>query len=118
MFGILGPAVAHAQEAAPPGSNSMFTMILMFGMIALVWWFIMFRPQQKREKERQAMLAALRKGDNVVTAGGIHARIHAVEDAVVTLEIGKDVRFKCDKSAIVGVPGAGGEDKSTDDSKK
>ncbi len=102
MFDWLTP-VAYAQDGsgAPAAGGSPLPIILMFGVIAVVWWWLMIRPQQRREKDRQAMIASLRKGDMVVTAGGIHARIYAVEEQLVTLELGKDVRFKCDKNAVV-----------------
>lgn len=77
------------------------TFIVLFGLIAMVWWWIMMRPQQKREKDRKSMISSLRKGDVVVTAGGIHARVFAVDDDLITVELGRDVRFKLEKSAVV-----------------
>ncbi len=103
MFSDWLTPVAWAQDGggATQAGGSPLPIILMFGVIAAVWWWIMIRPQQRRDKERRSMIDSLRKGDTIITAGGIHARVFAVEEQVVRLELGKDVRFDCDKNAIV-----------------
>src|SRR5436190_9351277 len=65
------------------GMSSIVFMLLMFA----VFWFILIRPQQKRAKEHQAFLSALKKGDEVVTRGGVIGRVSGVADNVVTLEV-------------------------------
>jgi preprotein translocase subunit YajC len=65
-------------------------MLLMFG----VFWFILIRPQMKRQKEHQEMLAALKKGDLVVTRGGLVGKISGLSDNMVTLEIQEKVRVR------------------------
>jgi len=80
------------------GMSSIVFMLLMFA----VFWFILIRPQQKRAKELQAFLNALKKGDEVVTRGGVIGRVSGVNDNVVTLEIQEKVRVRVLKSYIEG----------------
>ena len=81
--------------AAQGGGGGSFTPLLLIVLLFGVMYFMMIRPQQKRRKEAQAMQSALGPGDEIVTIGGLHATVVAVEDDVVTVEIspGVDVRF-------------------------
>ena len=78
--------------------SSLVFMLLMFA----VFWFILIRPQQKRAKEHQAFLNALKKGDDVVTRGGVIGRVTGVQDNLVTLEVQEKVRIRVLKSYIEG----------------
>jgi len=94
-------SLAHAQTAgaaADPtgGFMQLLPMILMF----VVLWFLMIRPQMKKAKEHKALLAALQKGDEVVTGGGVVGRITKVDDAYVTVEIAQGVEVVVQKPAI------------------
>jgi preprotein translocase subunit YajC len=80
------------------GMSSLIFMLLMFA----VFWFILIRPQQKRAKEHQAFLNALKKGDDVVTRGGVIGRVTGVADNLVTLEVQEKVRIRVLKSYIEG----------------
>jgi preprotein translocase subunit YajC len=80
------------------GMSSLIFMLLMFA----VFWFILIRPQQKRAKEHQAFLNALKKGDDVVTRGGVIGRVTGVQDNLVTLEVQEKVRVRVLKSYIEG----------------
>jgi preprotein translocase subunit YajC len=79
---------AYAQAAGTPESSlmSFLPLILMF----VVLYFLMIRPQMKRAKEHKAMIAALNKGDEVVTAGGVVGKITDVSDSYVTVDIGSE----------------------------
>ncbi|MEP6944086.1 MAG: preprotein translocase subunit YajC [Betaproteobacteria bacterium] len=68
--------------------------------IFVVFYFLLIRPQQKRAKETKAMLSALQKGDEVVTAGGIVGKISKLDDAYATVEIAPNVEIKLQRSAI------------------
>ena len=95
-------AVATGAGPAPqqPGGFAMlFPMIAIFG----VFYFLMIRPQQKKMKEQQNMIAALKHGDEVVTTSGILGTIHGIAEKVVTLEVAKEVRIKILKSQIAQV---------------
>jgi len=94
-------AAGSAPAAAAPmaGGDGWTTMIFLVGMI-LVFWLMIFRPQQKERKRHQELLGALKRGDSVVTASGIYGKIVAIAENVATLEIAKDVRIKILKSQI------------------
>ena len=79
-------------------ASPMFMMILMFG----VFYFILIRPQAKRQKEHQALLAALGKGDVVVTRGGIIGKISGVKDSELILEVQEKVRIRVLRSHVDG----------------
>ena len=94
-------SLAHAQTAgaaADPtgGFMQLLPMILMF----VVLWFLMIRPQMKKAKEHRALLAALAKGDEVVTGGGLVGKITTVGDNYVTLEIAEGTEVTVQKPAI------------------
>ena len=78
----------------------MISNVVLFGSIIAIFYFMIIRPQQKREKERQAMLGALKKGDKVVTSGGIHGTVIGLEEKVALVQISDNVKVKVDRSAI------------------
>jgi len=82
------------------GGGGLSTNLLFFGALFAIMYFVLIRPQQKQAKEQQAMLAALKKGDDVVTQAGILGKIFAVEDKTVMLEIASGVKVRILKSAI------------------
>lgn len=100
-------STAMAQEAAPVGAGglsgglaSFVPLILMFA----VFYFLLIRPQQKKMKEHKNMLEALRRGDKVVTAGGIFGSVSKInEDGTVEVEIAKDVVIKVTKPSVTEV---------------
>ena len=95
-------AYAMGGEGAAGGAKGLgafIPLILMF----VIFYFLLIRPQQKRAKQRKETLSSLRKGDNVVTNGGIHGRITGLTDKIVTLEIADKVRVKVSRSAIAGL---------------
>jgi preprotein translocase subunit YajC len=90
----------QAQGAGQAGGGGL-TMLLMLALIFVVMWLFMIRPQQKRQKELNAFRDSLKKGDKVVTVGGIYGTVLEVNDNKVMLEIDKDVRIKVDKASLV-----------------
>lgn len=91
---------AYAQDAAAPGGFDPIFLIMMVAMFA-VFWFLVIRPQQKRAKEHQNMLKAIKRGDQVVTNGGIIGRVARIEgDGVIMLEIADGVRVRCQQSMV------------------
>lgn len=80
--------------------------LLFFGLVALVFYFFMIRPQQQRAADQKKLRDSLQRGQQVVTAGGLHGKIVDVNDATVTLEVDKGVRLTFDKASIATVPGA------------
>lgn len=93
---------AYAAGGSPQGGDIYSTLIfivIMFGGL----WLLMIRPQQKRQKEHQALLSNLGKGDEVVTSGGILGRVKDVSDQFVTVEIAKGVDIRVQKQAVANV---------------
>ncbi len=87
------------------GGGGMFSTLVMFGLIIFIFYFMILRPQQNRQKERQKMLEAVKKGDKVVTVGGLHGTVIGLEDKTVLVQIADNVKVKFDKSAISGIGG-------------
>jgi preprotein translocase subunit YajC len=96
-------AVAYAQAAGGGGAapNPLLQFLPLI-LIFAVFYFLLIRPQQKKAKDHQNFLKALKKGDNVVTNGGIHGKITGLTDTVVTLEIADNVRIKVARSHVLG----------------
>lgn len=95
----LGEAVA--QEPGPPPSGvNVLVNFFPFILIFVVFYFLLILPQQKRAKKRKAMLEALKKGDKVVTNGGIFGTITNLNKDTVTLQVGESMRIKLLRSAI------------------
>jgi preprotein translocase subunit YajC len=87
-------------QAAAGGDQAMIYQVVMWVGIIGVFYFFMIRPQQKKQKDLKNLLNSLKKGDQVVTIGGIHARIYTVDEATITLELDKGVKLTVDKSAV------------------
>ncbi len=95
MFDQIAYAMAPGQ-GGQGGFGMFIPLILLFG----IFYFLLIRPQQKRQREHKDLLANLRKGDQVITAGGLYGRITGLTDTVVTLEITEKVRVKVARSQI------------------
>jgi preprotein translocase subunit YajC len=98
---LISPAYAQA-AAAPTQSDSLFTFLPMIA-IFVVFYFLLIRPQQKKQKEVRAMLENLSKGDEVVTAGGVVGRIAKLGDSFIGLEVASGVEVQVQRSAVVQV---------------
>ena len=96
---VLVSADAHAQAAAGPAAPAWVQMVPLIAMVA-IFYFLILRPQQKREKMRQGFIAQLKRGDEVVTSTGMFGRVEGLTDQFVTLEISDGVRVKMLRSAI------------------
>lgn len=98
--GTVAPGAGTGEEAPPPpGWMNFAPFILMFA----IFWFLLIRPEKKRRKETQDMLAALKKGDRVMTSSGMYARVAQLGDDTVTLEIADGVRAKFARAAIQSI---------------
>ena len=93
-------ALLQAEGDAP----SPFGMLIPMGAIFLIFYFLMIRPQQKRQREQDEMLKAIEKGDQVVTTGGLHGKVVGATEDTLTLEIaalkGERVRVKVSRAKI------------------
>lgn len=112
-------SLAQAGGAAPGGQcgamgGTLPMMVLMFG----IFYFIIIRPQQKRQKEHAAFLNNLKKGDKVITRGGIVGTVTGVADQLITIEVQEKVRVQVLKSFIEGAFTAGGAGAAASSSSK
>jgi preprotein translocase subunit YajC len=88
---------------------SPFSMLLPILGMLLIFYFLMIRPQQKRQKEVQKMIGGVKKGDRVLTASGLYGTVAGVKDDILVLQIADNVKVEMIKSAITGVVAQGGE---------
>jgi preprotein translocase subunit YajC len=97
--------VAHAQAAAPAasGPGSMMSTLLFPVILIAIMYFLMIRPQMKRQKEHKAMLDKLGKGDEVITNGGIAGTVVNIGEAFITVEVASGVQLRVQKGAIANV---------------
>ena len=90
------------QAAANPGGQ-MMTMLITFGLIIFIFYFLVIRPQNKKQKEAKRMIEALKKGDRVVTIGGIRRQVTSVKEQTVTIKIDTDTKIEVNKSSVSSV---------------
>lgn len=91
---------------APQGGSaegSLVSTLLMFALIIGIFYFMILRPQQKRQKERQKMLDAVKKGDKIVTAGGLHGTIAGLDEKTVLIQVADNVKMKFERSAVASI---------------
>jgi preprotein translocase subunit YajC len=80
------------------GSN--YTFLLTMGAVFIVMYFFMVRPQQKKQKDQKVFIEELKKGDSIVTIGGLHGKILEIDDLTVVLEVDRGFKLKFDRSSI------------------
>ena len=97
----------QAAEAAPAGlaGGNWSFWIMIVAMVAIMYFF-MWRPEQKRRKEMQKFRDGLKKGDKVITAGGIYAVVKEVKDNTLLIEVDSNVTLRIDKNMVVADPSA------------
>lgn len=98
-MGQAGGGAPTAGQAAGGGLEMLFLMGLMFA----IFYFLLIRPQQKRNKEHQRMVNELKPGDRIVTAGGLYGRVTGVADATLTIEIAEKVRVKINRVSVAAI---------------
>jgi preprotein translocase subunit YajC len=102
---MTGIAYASTPGAGAAGGFASFIPLI---LIFVVFYFLLIRPQQKQAKQHQAFLNDLKKGNKVITKGGVYGQINNLTDTVVTLEIAKGVEIKVSRDAIGAPQGKGG----------
>jgi len=97
----LSPILAMAP---PPngggGDGGLMSTLIMFALIIGIFYFMILRPQQKRQKDRQKMLEAIKKGDKIVTSGGLHGTIAGIDEKTLLLQVADNVKMKFERSAV------------------
>jgi preprotein translocase subunit YajC len=97
---MLGAPEASGSGAPGGGGTQLVTMLVTFGLIIVVFYFLVIRPQNKKQKDAKKMLSSIRRGDRVVTIGGMHGSVESVKDDAVVLKVDDNVKIKFSKSAI------------------
>ncbi|HOW54798.1 MAG TPA: preprotein translocase subunit YajC [Syntrophorhabdaceae bacterium] len=100
---MIGVAFAMGSNPAGGGQGGMgqYTSLIFIAAVFAIFYFILIRPQQKRAKQHKDFLENLKKGDKVVTSGGLYGTITGISDDSVTIEIAEKVRVKIDKGTVV-----------------
>lgn len=92
--------LAFAQGAAQQPQGGMLNFLTMIALMFAIFYFLLLRPQAKRNKEHKAMLDALQAGDRVVTTGGLHGEVKSISPDIVTLQVDDRMKVKVDRAAI------------------
>lgn len=92
--------ILFGQQASEGGKGSGYQSLIFIALIIVVFYFFMIRPQSKKNKETQKFRENLKKGDKIVTMGGIHGKILEIEGTVVILEVEGGTKLKIEKSAV------------------
>lgn len=95
--------LAMSPQGGDAGGGSMVSTLIMFGAIFAIFYFMIIRPQQKKAKEKETLLGALKKGDKVVTSGGMHGSIAGLDDKTCLIDFGNNVKIKFERSAVATV---------------
>jgi preprotein translocase subunit YajC len=96
-------AMGQAGGAAGQGGGLLATPLVPIMLMLGVMWFFLIRPQQKKQKEHREMIVNLKKGDRIITSGGLYGRITGLTEATLTLEIADKVRVKVSRAHIAGM---------------
>ena len=99
-------------EAGGQSGGGGYQMLFLMGAFFLIMYFLIIRPKQKEQRKHQDMLSSLRKGDQIVTTGGIHGRIERMKEkeGVLTLKIADNVKIDVARSAVAGLVKKGDEE--------
>jgi preprotein translocase subunit YajC len=106
MHPIISTILLLAQQPGSPGAPpqaDLLQTLLPFLFMGVLFYFLLIRPQQKRQKQHQQLLANLKTGDKVVTSGGIHGLIANVKETTFLLKVADNVKIEIDKGSISGV---------------
>lgn len=96
----------HLIAMSPQGGDpqgGLFSTLIMFTLIIGIFYFMILRPQQRRQKERDKLLGSIKKGDRVVTVGGIHGIVAGVDEKTLLIEVADKLKLKFDRSAVSAV---------------
>jgi preprotein translocase subunit YajC len=89
--------------AAGSSSGSVFMPIITFGLVFVIFYFFIIRPQNKKQKDTEKMISAIKKGDKVVTIGGIHGEVSSTKEQTVVLKVDDNCKLEFSRSAIASV---------------
>lgn len=98
---VLSPLIAG--QPADPGAGGLIGFLAPLLLIFVVFYFLIMRPQKKRQEEHQSMVENLKKGDKIVTIGGVHGTITRVDDDSILAQVDSGVKLRFDKNAVANV---------------
>lgn len=113
---LISPAYAQAAgtAAAPGGASAFFIQMMPLVLIFVIFWFLLIRPQQQRMKQHRALIDAVKKGDSIVTGGGVVGKVTKVEGDIVEVEIASGVKVKVVKSTLSDITPSGSSKPAND----
>lgn len=112
------PGILLLTSCVPPGggsqggSGSMITGLIPFVLIFVLFYFLILRPQQKQNKEKENMLKNLKRGDNILTSGGIYGKIVNITGDILIVEIAKGTNIRVSRAGVAGMANPNDEDKN------
>jgi preprotein translocase subunit YajC len=116
---LVNIAYAMGQGGAPDGGAAGFASFIPLVLMFVIFYFLLIRPQQKKSKEHRAMIDNLKKGDRIITSGGLHGRVTGIDQTTLTVEIADKVRVKISRGNVAGiVPSAAPAPAETKESKE
>lgn len=114
MLSTLAFAQASGAAAAPGGATAFFIQMMPLVLIFVIFWFLLIRPQQQRMKQHRQTIEAVKKGDSIVTGGGLIGKVTKVDGDTVEVEIATGVKVKAVKSTISDITPLGGTKPAND----
>ncbi len=100
---LMAAPATDGAAGAPGGAGGLIQMLVPLALVIVIFYFLIIRPQNKKQKETQNMLNAMKKGDKIVTIGGIHGIIQSVDETTVIVKVDENAKIKFLKSAIANV---------------
>jgi preprotein translocase subunit YajC len=100
---LVSIAYALGQGGAPEGGAAGYASFIPLILMFVIFYFLLIRPQQKRSKEHRSMIANLKKGDRIVTSGGLHGRVTGMDETTLTVEIADKVRVKISRGNVAAI---------------
>ena len=107
LFANLPLLMGTTEAGSSGGSGQMVTTFITFGLVILIFYFLIIRPQNKKQKDAKKMLAALKKGDKVVSIGGVHGTVVSVKEQTTVVKVDDNTKLEFSKSAISSVVSEG-----------
>jgi preprotein translocase subunit YajC len=112
MFPLLLAGQQAGADGAAPGPGGFVTSLIPFAAIIAIFYFLIIRPQNRKQKETHRMLSALKKGDKIVTIGGFRGVIQNVKESSVVVKVDENTKIEFNRSAISGIEAAAKEEKT------
>lgn len=100
---ISGIALLQAAPAGGGATGSMLSTLIPFALVFVIFYFLIIRPQNRKQKQAKMMIEAVKKGDKVITIGGVHAVVDKVKETTVVLKVDENTRIEYSKSAVASV---------------